>query len=346
MTLAIGDARPLWSPAGVYCNTASFGLPPRPAWDALQAARADWQAGSCSWEGWGDETQRAREVWARLVGVPAEWVATGAVVSAMVGTLAASLPDRTRVIAPEVEFSSNLWPFVAQGRGITVETVPADRLAEAIDATTDVVAFSAAHSATGEVTDVDAVVRAAEHHGALTICDATQSVGWLPIDATRFDVVTCSAYKWLMSPRGSAFMSVRPAFLERVTPQSAGWFAGADIHGSYYGLPMRLAPDARRLDLSPAWFSWVGTTPALELIEQIGVETIHAHNVALANRLRAGLGLTPSNSAIVSAAVEAASDKLAGTEVMAATRAGALRASFHVYNTEADVDRVLELLAG
>ena len=141
-------------------------------------------------------------------------------------------------------------------------------------------------------------------------------------------------------------MSVRPAFLERVTPQSAGWFAGADIHGSYYGLPMRLAADARRLDLSPAWFSWVGTTPALELIEQIGVEAIHAHNVALANRLRAGLGLDPSNSAIVSAAVEAASEKLAGTEVMAATRAGALRASFHVYNTEADVDRVLELLAG
>ena len=320
-------------------------MPPRAGWDALQSALGDWHTGSSSWEGWGNETQHAREVWARIVGVPASWVATGSVVSAMVGIIAAALPDDARVIAPDIEFTSNLWPFAAQGRGITVTTVPAARLAEAIDADTDVVAFSAAHSASGEVADLDAVATAAEHHGALTVCDATQAIGWLPVDASRFDVVTCSAYKWLMSPRGSAFMSVRPALLDRLLPQAAGWFAGADIHSSYYGMPMRLAADARRLDVSPAWFSWVGTTPALEMIEAIGVEAIHAHDVALANRLRTGLGLEPSNSAIVSAAVPDAAQRLAGTDVQAATRAGALRASFHLYNTEADVDRVLELLA-
>ena len=344
MTLTIEQARGEWSPQGVYCNTASFGLPPARAFDALQSALADWRTGRTSWEGWGDETQRAREVWARIAGVPADWVATGVVVSAMVGIVAASLPDGAHVVAPDIEFTSNLWPFVAQGRGITVETVPAARLAESIDARTDVVAFSAAHSATGEVADLEAVAQAAAAHGALSVCDATQAIGWLPVDAARFDVVTCSAYKWLMSPRGSAFMSVRPEVLERLTPQAAGWFAGADIHGSYYGMPMRLASGARRLDVSPAWFSWVGTTPALELIEEIGIAAIHAHDVALANRLRAGLGLEPSDSAIVSAAVPGAAERLAGTEVMAATRAGALRASFHLYNTEADVDRILELL--
>lgn len=345
MSLAIADAQAQWSPQGVYCNTASFGLPPDAGWDALQAALGDWRHGRTSWEAWGDETDRARQVWARLVGVPADWVATGPVVSAMVGVVAAALPHGARVVAPDIEFTSNLWPFAAQGRGIAVETVPAARLAEAIDASTDVVAFSAAHSASGEVADLDAIVAAAEHHGALTVCDATQAVGWLPIDAARFDVVTCSAYKWLMSPRGSAFMSVRPALLDRLTPHAAGWFAGEDIHGSYYGMPMRLAGAARRLDVSPAWFSWVGTTPVLELLEQIGIAAIHEHDVALANRLRAGLGLEPSNSAIVSADVPHAAERLAGTEVQAATRAGALRASFHVYNTEADVDRVLELLA-
>ncbi len=345
MTLSIADAGEHWSPEGVYLNTASFGLPPQRAWTALQAALEDWRGGRTSWEGWGDETQRAREAWARLVGVPSAWVATGSVVSAMVGIVAASLPDGSRVLAPEIEFTSNLWPFAAQGRGITVRTVPAADLAEAIDARTDVVAFSAAHSATGEVADLEAVAAAAGHHGALTVCDGTQAVGWLPVDAARFDVLTCSAYKWLMSPRGSAFMSVRPALLDRLLPQAAGWFAGADIHGSYYGMPMDLAHDARRLDVSPAWFSWVGTTPVLELLEEIGIDAIHAHDVALANRLRAGLGLEPSDSAIVSAAVPDAAARLAGTEVRAATRAGALRASFHVYNTEADVDRVLELLA-
>ena len=150
MTLSIAAAREQWSPEGVYLNTASFGLPPDRAWTALQDALGDWRAGRTSWEGWGDETQRAREVWARLVGVPASWVATGSVVSAMVGVVAASLRDDARVLAPEIEFTSNLWPFAAQGRGIRVRTVPAARLAEAIDGRTDVVAFSAAHSATGE----------------------------------------------------------------------------------------------------------------------------------------------------------------------------------------------------
>ncbi len=42
--------RSLWSPEGVYLNTASFGLPPRPAWDAMQAAQDDWRTGRTSWE--------------------------------------------------------------------------------------------------------------------------------------------------------------------------------------------------------------------------------------------------------------------------------------------------------
>ena len=75
------------------------------------------------------------------------------------------------------------------------------------------------------------------------------------------------------------------------------------MHASYFGPPLRLAHDARRFDLSPAWFCWVGTAPALELIEEIGVQGIHDHDVALANRFRAGLGMEPANSAIVSADV-------------------------------------------
>jgi selenocysteine lyase/cysteine desulfurase len=71
------------------------------------------------------------------------------------------------------------------------------------------------------------------------------------------------------------------------------------------------------------------------------VETIHAHDLALANRFRAGLG---PNSAIVSTAFPGATDKLARAGIMAAARAGKLRASFHLYNTEADVDAALSAL--
>jgi selenocysteine lyase/cysteine desulfurase len=96
--------------------------------------------------------------------------------------------------------------------------------------------------------------------------------------------------------------------------------------------------------VSPAWFPWIGTAPALELLLEIGIDAIHDHNLRLANRLRAGLGLPPGDSAIVSAALAEAEERLRGTRVMAAARAGLLRTSWHVYNTDEDVDELLGLL--
>src|SRR3954467_4264434 len=288
----IAEAARQWHPQGAWLNTARYGLPPDCAWEALQGALEDWRGGRTSWEHWGDFTEGARAAFGALVGVPAEAVATGATVSELVGLVAASIPDGARVLAPDIDFASVLFPFMVQERrGVEVRLVPPSELAEAVDAGTDVVAFSAVQMASGEVADLDAIADAAAAHGALTLVDATQACGWLPIDAARFDVVVCHAYKWLMSPRGTAFMTVRSGLLERIVPAAAGWYAGEDVHGSYFGPPLRLASDARRLDASPAWFSWVATQPTLELVVAIGVEAIHAHDVALANRFRAGLGL-------------------------------------------------------
>src|SRR5438876_12164022 len=126
-------ARAEWAPEGTYLNTASYGLPPARAWTALQDALADWRAGRTSWEHWGDTAEPARASFARLVGVPVERVAIGATVSALVGLIAASIPDGAHVVAPDVEFTSLLFPFMVQERrGVVVRTVPADRLAEAI----------------------------------------------------------------------------------------------------------------------------------------------------------------------------------------------------------------------
>jgi selenocysteine lyase/cysteine desulfurase len=105
-----------------------------------------------------------------------------------------------------------------------------------------------------------------------------------------------------------------------------------------------LTTDARRLDVSPAWFSWVGTLPALELIEQIGLDAIHQHDVALANRFRSGLGLPSSDSAIASVDVPDAAERLRSAGIIGAIRGGRLRTSWHLYNDHDDVDRVLEAL--
>jgi selenocysteine lyase/cysteine desulfurase len=344
-TVTVADAQELWMPAGVYCNTASYGLPPRPAWDALQAALADWRGGRTSWEQWGERTEAARAAFARLVGVDATRVAVGATVSELVGSIVTALPAGARVIVPEIEFASNLFPYLVQSR-LDVRTVPVSDVADAVADGAGAVAFSAVQMSTGEVADVDAILNAASGVGAVTICDATQAVGWLPIDAGRFDALVCTAYKWLMSPRGSAFLTVSDRMVADAVPHSAGWYAGEEVHSSYFGPPLRLAHDARRFDLSPAWFCWVGTAPALELIEEIGVQAIHDHDVALANRFRAGLGMPAADSAIVSADVPDAAERLARAGIVAAMRGGRLRTSWHVYNTERDVDQVLDVVRG
>ena len=204
--------------------------------------------------------------------------------------------------------------------------------------------MSVVQSSTGEVAHLDSIVDAAAAHGAWVVVDATQACGWLPVDASRIDLLACSAYKWLCSPRGTAFMTVRPELAERLTPLAAGWYAGEDPYASFYGPPLRLAKDARRFDLSPAWFPWAGTAPALDVLLDIGVEAIHDHDLRLANRFREGLGLPPGDSAIVSAELPEAEERLRGRRVMAAARAGLLRTSWHVYNTDDDVDELLRLL--
>jgi selenocysteine lyase/cysteine desulfurase len=338
------DAQRLWQPETLYLNTASYGLPPAPAWQELQSVLADWRGGRTSWESWGEYTERARVSFARMVGVPVEWVATGANASSMVGLAAAALADRSRVVSTELEFTSLLWPFLAQARGIEVECVPVGEVAQSVDERTDVVAVSLVQSSTGELADIESIADAAAAHGALVVVDATQACGWLPVDATRIDLLACSAYKWLCSPRGTAFMTVKPELAARLTPLGAGWYAGEDPYASFYGPPLRLAKDARRFDLSPAWFPWAGTAPTLDVLLDIGVGAIHAHNLRLANRFREGLGLPRGDSAIVSAELPEAEELLRGTRVMAAARAGLLRTSWHVYNTDDDVDELLELL--
>jgi selenocysteine lyase/cysteine desulfurase len=251
------------------------------------------------------------------------------------------------VLAAEEDFTSVLFPFLAHAdRGVRVQAVPLDRLVEATRPGVDLVAVSAVQSADGRLVPggLDRLAAAAAEHGCLTYVDATQAVGWLPFDAGRFDFVSCAAYKWLLSPRGTAFGVVRPERLGMLRPLHAGWYAGADPWTSIYGPPLRLASEARRLDISPAWLAWAGTVPALELLSEVGISAIHRHDLGLANALRARLGQPVSDSAIVTVATDAGLERLRAANVRASIRAGAVRLSFHLHNTDADVEAVARAL--
>src|SRR3954453_3559276 len=203
--------RELWHPETTYLNTASYGLPPDPAWDALQAALADFRGGRTTWEPWTDAVERSRAAFARLTRAPVERVAVGANISGLIALIATSVPDGTRVLAADVEFESLIFPFLAQAaRGVSVRFVKLGELAEAIDGDTDLVAVSAVQSSSGEVARLADIAAAARHHGALSVVDATHAVGWLPLDATEFDALACAAYKGLLGPGGPAFIYPDP----------------------------------------------------------------------------------------------------------------------------------------
>jgi selenocysteine lyase/cysteine desulfurase len=343
----LAAAQRLFSPEHAYLNTATYGLPPRTAFDALAAATDEWRHGRTGFDGWDRSVGAARASFARLAGVREGDVAVGSALSAFAGLVAASLPPGARVLCAEEDFTSVLFPFLAQERrGVIVELVPLDRLLEALGGDHDLVAVSAAQSADGRLADLEALAASAAHHDVRTFVDVTQAMGWLPLDCSRFDYTGCAAYKWLLGPRGTAFFTIRPERRDDLVPHAAGWYAGEDVPASYYGAPLRLAHDARRFDISPAWLNWVGVAPALALLEDVGIGTIHAHNVRMAARLRDGLGLEPAESAIVSVAglPDDTAERLEAAGVMAAGRGGGLRFSCHLYTTERDVDRALDAL--
>ncbi len=341
-------ARAEFAPTTTYLNTASMGLPPRRTLDALDRAHAQWRDAVASPPDFDQPVARARAAYSRLVQVPTGWVAIGHQTSPLVGLVASAVPDGAEVLVAGGEFTSVSFPFLAQaGRGVVVREVPLAELASAIRPQTHLVAVAAVQSADGSLADLAAIGEACRLTGAWSLVDLTQAAGWLPVDATGFDVTVCSAYKWLLSPRGTAFMTVRPERWDDLVPHAAGWYAGDDPWDSIYGAPLRLAPDARRFDASPAWHAFVGTDASLSLLEEVGIARLHQHAVGLADRFRTGVGLPPGDSAIVSVGVDdEAPDLLARHRVQAAFRAGRLRLSFHVSNAPADADLAAAALQG
>lgn len=342
------SAQAEFDPRVVYLNTASLGLPPRRALDALQKVLVQWREGRASPPDYDAPLRAARASYAALVGVDPTSVAAGSQVSVFVGLVASGLPDGSEVLTVPGEFTSVVFPFLAQAaRRVRVKEVPLERLADAVTPRTALVAVSAVQSADGRLADLDALAEATATTGTRVLLDTTQAVGWLPVDASRFAYTTGGGYKWLLAPRGTCFFTVSPEHADGLVPHTANWYAGADPWNSIYGSPLRLADDARRFDVSPAWHSWVGQAPALDLLTEVGPATLHAHAVGLANRFRAAVDVPPGDSAIVSLdTMPQVGRRLERAGVVASTRAGRLRLAFHVNNTTDDADRAAEALAG
>jgi selenocysteine lyase/cysteine desulfurase len=335
-----------------YLNSASMGVPPRRAVDAMRHTLDAWSAGRPAFDVYETAVDAARSSFARISGTRVDRVALSCTVTASVGRIATGLPAGTEVLTADGDFSSTMNPFGMRG-DLRVRCVPPEILPDAVHSGTGLVAVSAVQSADGRVTDLAALRAAASAHGARLMIDASQAAGWLPLRADDYDYVVCAGYKWLLGVFGVSYLTVREDAEDWVSTVSSSWYAAEAPWESLYGPVSRFAASARRFDSTPAFPSYVLAAEGISYVEKLGVDAVYAHDTALADRFRAGvrsLGHEPvpaEGSAIVAVpGLGTAAERLAEADIRVSARTGSLRVSFHLYNTEADVDRALDVLSG
>ncbi|HEY4226340.1 MAG TPA: aminotransferase class V-fold PLP-dependent enzyme [Pseudolysinimonas sp.] len=344
---ALAAAIPQFGDPRGYLAVASIGLPPQCAVEALTADLTAWAAAQRDPMGYDPVVAHTRELFAHLVGVPVQRVAAGSQTSVLASVVAAGVPEGAEVLVADGDFTSIVFPFM-QRPGIRVRSVPLEELAESITEQTWLVSFSLVQSATGIVADVPAILEATARTGTFTFCDFTQAAGVHPVDASVFDATVCHSYKWLCAPRGVAFLTVGERLDPHLTPLQAGWYAGDDVWQSVYGPDMKLATDARRFDVSPAWQAWIGAEQSIGLFAGLDIDEVWAHTSGLGDQLCDALGIPEQHQAIVTWPDASGHElrTLIDAGIRVSGRAGRLRASFHLWNDPSDVTAVVRALRG
>lgn len=346
----------------VWLNTPTVPPAASPVLEALHRAEAEWEAGEFSWQAWEAEGYATREQFGRLVGAPDGTIALTGSMAESAATVAASLPTG-RVVVGEREFRSNLAPWLAlRQRGFDVIEVPAkegvvstESLADAVDGDTTLVAVSEVQSSNGFRVRLDELAARCRDVGARLFVNATQSAGALRVNVEELgiDYLACHGYKWLLAPRGAAWLYVRSDRLDAVLPLAPNWHSVPDPYEDYYG-EAPLAEDAAKLDMSWAWFSFVGARAALDVHLKLDRAAVEERCLSLAaafreETTRRGFDLVPEDAPSQIVAVrlpdpDAVRERLKERRVLAAVRGGFLRLGFHAFNDEGDIAAALDAL--
>lgn len=347
----------------VWLNTPAAAPAAKPVVAALRVALDDWESGAFDTIAWEQRAEEARELFARLIHVPVGTVALTASLAEAAAIVSAGVRKGSVVVA-ETEFRSNLFPWLAlRERGIQVLEASqgggrsrSEALLEAIDKDTELVAVSEVISMTGERVELKALQQRCREVGARLFVNVTQSLGALRFDARTIgaDYVAVHGYKWLLAPRGVAWLHVRPDRLEGLQPLTPGWRSSTDPHREYFGGPFELARSARRLDASFAWLPWVGACAALELINSLDSEQIEAQALGLAAAFRAraesagqyciNLGAPSQIVALEVRNPNRVRAELERRRVIASVRGNLLRFGFHGFNNHTDIDAAIRAL--
>ena len=324
---------------------------------------------------WFAEVERLRELFARLIGVDADGIALVPATSYGFAVAARNLPlgpgDQVLVLAEEYPSGIYTWQAATRASGgeiLTVHREPGrpwtDAVLDALDDRIRVVSVPNVHWTDGAALDLEAVSARTREVGAHLVIDGSQSIGAMPfrVGAVRPDFVTSVGYKWLLGPLGVSYLYVDEEHRQG-EPVEQNWIAreGSEDFARLVDYREEYQPGARRFDVGQRTnFELLPMAiAALEQLDEWGVDRVATRLAAVTGRIAdtaATLGLDPLPATqrgphllgvrlpdMVRAEVVAG---LAAANCFAAVRGEVLRLAPHLHVTDADVDRLLDALAG
>jgi len=203
---------------------------------------------------------------------------------------------RNKIVTDEMHFPSILYLIDQQrARGAEIVIVKSDdgvtidqqKLLDAIDERTALVAVSHVLFKSAFIQDAAAITKRAHQVGARVMLDGYQAVGTIPVDvrATNADFYAGGCLKWLCGGPGNAFVYVRKDLIAQYEPKLVGWFAHARPF-EFEMPPVDYLPDIGRYAIgTPAIAAYYAAQPGLKIIAEIGVDKIRAQSVRQTARL-------------------------------------------------------------
>ena len=356
-----------------YLNSCSLGALSRRTRAALGEYLDQWEArGAAAWyDTWLPAAERLRAAYAGVVGAERADLSLHPSISSALSVVAESLDysARPRVVTTSLDFPTVAYQWLAKARqGVELVivdspdgvTVPLERLAQAIDHRTALVATSHVFFTSGAIQDLPAIAALCRAHGAELLVDGYQAAGQLPVavEALGVDFYLGGGLKWLLGGSGIAFLYVRPEWHARLEPRVTGWFGHATPF-AFDARRLERAADARRFDMgTPSVASIYAQLAGLAILAEIGAPAIRAATHALTEDLIAAArdrGLAPrvaADPAARSGIVMLPRDdpgadvrRLAAAGFIVDARPGHVRLSPYFYNTPEDHRACLECLA-
>jgi kynureninase len=359
----------------VYMISNSLGAMPRAAADRLAEYASMWATrGVRAWEErWWDMPAEVGDKIGTIVGAPPGSVSMHEnVTTAEMVALSCIEPDRARprIVCLEADFPSMLYLYQAQSRlGFEVVMVPAEpdcsvrteRILDAIDDRTALVALSHVLFRSSFIVDPRPIVERAHAAGALVILDTYQSAGIIPVDVTALDVdfAAGGCLKWLCGGPGNAFLYTRPDLRRRLRPRFTGWLSHANPFAFDTANPDPRDDARGMMNGTPSIPAYHAALAGLDIIGQVGVERIRQRSMRMTARLldlvdRYGFTSVASRDparvagtvAVSVPEAKAVSRTLKARDVVVDYRPGVgIRISPHFYNTFDELDRVMAEMA-